>query len=107
MTDEERQRAMDFIVEQQAKNSVAIEKLIESQGRFDQRLNGNESRLDRDERILKLMIKAGRRVRQHMREQDTRWELRYAQLIESQAHTDRRLDALIDIVREQRNGRTS
>ena len=30
MTDEERQRAMDFIVDQQAKNSVEIEKLLES-----------------------------------------------------------------------------
>jgi uncharacterized protein YecT (DUF1311 family) len=99
MTDEERQRAMDFIVEQQAKNSVDIEKLNEAYGRA-------EHRFDRDERILKLMIKAGRRARQHMREQDTRWEHRYAQLIESQAHTDRRLDALIDIVREQRNGRS-
>jgi len=28
MTDEERQRAMDFIVTQQAKNSVAIGRLI-------------------------------------------------------------------------------
>lgn len=31
MTDEERQRAMDFIVEQSAKNSVGIEKLLEPQ----------------------------------------------------------------------------
>lgn len=30
MTDEERQRAMDFIVEQQAKFSIDIEKLNES-----------------------------------------------------------------------------
>ena len=30
MTDEERQGAMDFIVEQQVKNSVEIEKLIEA-----------------------------------------------------------------------------
>ncbi len=58
MTDEERQRAMDFIVTQQAKNSVEIEE-------------------------------------------------RYAEKLESQAHTDRRLDALIDIVRHQRNGPSS
>ncbi len=41
------------------------------------------------------------------REQDARWERRYAALLESQAHTDRRLDALIDIVRADRNGRSS
>ena len=107
MTDEERQRAMDFIVEQQAKNSIEMEKLIESQRRAEHRMDRDELRLDRDERILKLMIKAGARARHHMREQDQRWERRSAELIESQAHTDRRLDALIDIVREHGNGRSS
>jgi hypothetical protein len=100
MTDEERQRAMDFIVAQQAKNSVDIEKLNELYSKA-------EHRFDRDERILKLMIKAGRRARQHMREQDERWERRYAELVESGAHTDRCLDALIDIVRADRNGRSA
>src|SRR5207253_11438060 len=107
MTDEERQRAMDFIVTQQGKNSVDIEKLIESHRRA-------EHRLDRDERILKLMIRAGARARLEMREHDTRlreqdmrFERRYAELLESQAHTDKRLDALVDIVRVDRNGRSS
>jgi len=114
MTDEERQRAMDFIVEQSGKNAVGIEQLLESQRKAELRLERNELRLDRDEyrldrdeRILKLMIKAGRRARQHMREQDERWECRYAELVESGAHTDRRLDALIDVVRANRNGRSS
>ena len=103
MTDEERQRAMDFIVEQSAKFSAEIEQLNESYRKA-------EHRFDRDERILKLMIKAGRRARQTMRdhdkrlrEQDERWD----RLVESQAHTDRRLDALIDIVRADRNGRSA
>jgi hypothetical protein len=60
----------------------------------------HDHRLNRYERILKLMIKADRRARQHMRELDERWD----RLVESQAHTDRRLDALIDIVRSDRNG---
>jgi hypothetical protein len=106
MTDEERQRAMDFIVEQQAKFSVDIEQLNGSYRK-------SEHRFDRDERILKLMIKAGRRTRRHIRERDQRFEQRFAKLTdalttlaEGQAHTDRRLDALIDIVREGRNGRS-
>src|SRR2546423_14853895 len=110
MTDEERQRAMDFIVEQSAKNAVGIEQLLESQRRAELRLerselrlDRDEYRLDRDERILKLMVKAGRRAREHMRQQDERWD----RLVESQAHTDRRLDALIDIVRADRNGRSA
>ena len=113
MTDEERQRAMDFIVVQQAKNSVDIEKLNELYRKA-------EHRFDRDERILKLMIKAGRRARQHMREQDRLFQEqrahvdeKFATLAEAQtrteasiAHTDKRLDALIHIVREGRNGRS-
>ena len=47
MTDEERQRAMDFIVEQQAKNAVGIEQLIESQRRLELRLDVHDHRLDR------------------------------------------------------------
>ncbi len=114
MTDEERQRAMDFIVAQQAKNSVEIERVIESHrkaehrlGLTEHRLDWDEHRLDRDERILKLMIRAGRRARRHMRDQDDRWERRFAEILEFQAHSDRRLDALIDIVRANNNSRSS
>jgi len=103
MTDEERQRAMDFIVEQSAKNAVGMERLIESQHRGELRLDVHDHRMDRYERVLKLMIKAGGRARQTMREQDERWD----RLVESQAHTDIRLDALIDIVRADRNGRSA
>jgi hypothetical protein len=110
MTDEERQRAMAFIVEQTAKNSVEIEKLIETHRRAENRLaltehrlDRDEYRLDRDERLLKLMIRAARRERRLRREQDERFDRRYQRLLESQAHTDNRLDALVDIVR-QRNG---
>ncbi|MDX6383974.1 MAG: hypothetical protein QOK48_1547 [Blastocatellia bacterium] len=106
MTDEERQRAMDFIVAQQAKFEVEIEQINEAYRKA-------EHRFDRDERILKLMIKAGRRARQRMQEQDEYWKRRHAELIQSHAelvesgkHTDRRLDALIDIVRIDRNGRS-
>ena len=113
MTDEERQRAMDFIVSQQAKNSVEIEKLIESHDRA-------EHRFHRDERILKLMIGAGRRARQELCSQDAQFKEqiaivneKLAALAEAQlrteasiAHTDKRLDALIDIVRNGRSGKS-
>ena len=82
-----------------------------------------EERLDRLERIAKLMVRAGLRARRQMRHQDDKItimidaqiknEERFAklaqaqtELAESQAHTDRRLDALIDIVREGRNGKS-
>jgi hypothetical protein len=74
-----------------------------------------EDRLDRLERIARLMVRAGLRARREMRQQDDkitilidaqlRNEERFAKLVESQAHTDRRLDALIDIIKESRNGK--
>ena len=94
---------MDFIVAQQAKNSVEIEKVIESHRQAEHRLGLAENPLDREERILKSMIRAGSRGRQDMREQDRL----YAEMRESQAHSDRRLDVLIDIVRADRNGRSA
>ena len=106
MTDQERQRAMDFIVEQQAKLSVNHQK--------------SDERLSRLERIVKLMISAGRRTRRHLRDMDERFEQRFAKLTDalttlaevqtrteaSIGHTDKRLDSLIDIVREGRNGKS-
>ena len=81
-----------------------------------------EERLDRLERIAKLLVRAGLRARRELRQQDDKItimidaqiknEERFAklaqaqtELAESQAHTDRRLDALIDIVKEGRNGK--
>ena len=82
-----------------------------------------EDRLDRLERIAKLLVRAGLRARREMRSQDDKItimidaqiknEERFAKLAaaqaelsESQMHTDRRLDALIDIIKEGRNGKS-
>jgi hypothetical protein len=90
MTNEERQRTMDFIVTQQAQFAVNFDKA--------------EVRVSRLERVVKLIIKAGLRTRTQLRERDESFERRMEALRESQAHSDKRLDVLIDIVREQRNG---
>ena len=78
----------------------------ENAGRIDRRMS-------RAERILVLTIRAGRRERREWRaryaalvDAQKRTEEALKQLAESQAHTDSRLDALIDIVREGRNGKT-
>ena len=87
-------------------------------------MKNTEERLDRLERIAKLLVRAGLRARREMRQQDDKItimmdaqiknEERFAklaqaqtELAESQTHTDRRLDALIDIVRQGRNGKSS
>ena len=82
-----------------------------------------EEKLDRLERIARLMVRAGLRARREMRQQDDKItimidaqiknEERFAKLAQaqtdlaaSQTQTDRRLDALIDIVRDGRNGKS-
>lgn len=81
----------------------------------------SEQRLDRLERIAKLLATAGLRARQSVRESvreldekvqilfdaQIRTESAFVRLAESQAHTDQRLDALIDIVRRERNDNLS
>ena len=97
MTDEERERAIDFIVAQQATHTVQIDRLLESQQRANRRL-------ERYERILKLMIRAGRRERRIRGEAVARLTEDLAAMTFSQAHADDRLDALIDIVRQRQGG---
>jgi hypothetical protein len=84
-----------------------------------------EARLDRLERIAMLFARAGDRARKQFREQhrDHDYKInhlidlqikneekfasneeRFAKLAESQANTDRRLNSLIDIIREGRKG---
>lgn len=120
MTDEERQRMMEFILAQQAQFWASIQKPEELQQSTAAKTNRHDHQLDRLERILKLEIKAGRRERKRLREQDEGlreqdmrlreqnelFAQRMEALRESQAHSDKRLEALIDIVREQRNGNT-
>jgi len=90
-----------------------------------------ELRLDRLERIAKLFARVGLRERRRQRDQDEKLNIlvnyqvsneerftklaeamaklaeSHDKLAESQAHSDRRLDALIDMFREWRNGRDS
>ena len=92
---------------------------------------GSAQRLDRIERILKLMVGADLRARRSGREQDDKINMivdyqikneerfqqneeRFALLAEaqtrladSQTHSDQKLAALIDIVRNGRQGRFS
>ena len=84
----------------------------------------SEQRLDRLERIAKLMVKAGLCQRKTVHEHNelirmllnaqiktddamARLAQSQAQLADSQAHSDRRLNALIDIVRRREEGQAS
>lgn len=86
---------MDFILQQQAQFTTNMQKLEEADTRAARRI-------DRLERVVKLAIRAGLRERK-----DTRAKLdalidSHVKLATAQTHTDQRLDALIDIVKEGR-----
>lgn len=104
MENEQLERKMEFIVDTLARISVNDEKRQHDQQK-------HEGRLDRVERILGLMIRAGLRERRVRSDADERLTKALTELADAQrrteeslAHSDRRLDALIDIVRRERNG---
>ena len=98
------ERKMEFIVDTLARISVNDEKRQQDQQK-------HEHRFDRLERIIGLMVRAGLRERRVRSETDERLTKALTALAEAQrrtkeslGHTDRRLDALIDIVGRQRSG---
>lgn len=95
MTNEEIQKTMEFILEQQAQFAVNIQRLQQ------ERLPDNP-RLTRLEESFQLLVQLAQAT-------DTRLdtlESNMAALAAAQTHSDERLTALIDIVREGRNGKS-
>ena len=115
MTDEERQRQMDFILAQQAQFSVNMDALRESQARTDEtvsrlsthverlstqvdRLSTQVDRLSIQVEQLTTQVELVTRQQSHINEV-------VAVIADAQQHTDERLNALIDIVQQGRNGK--
>jgi septal ring factor EnvC (AmiA/AmiB activator) len=109
MTNEEMRRTMEFIVEQQAQFAASIQRAEEERIRDKPRLarledsfqrlvalcENMDSRLDTtDTRLDKLEVN------------ESELEANMSRLAAAQAHADERLSALIDIVREDRNGKS-
>ncbi|MFL6210533.1 MAG: hypothetical protein ACJ74W_16880 [Pyrinomonadaceae bacterium] len=86
MTDEDRQRQMDFILEQQAQFAVNMELLREAQARTDAtvaQLAGQVTQIALQQAHMNEVV---------------------AVIADAQQHTDERLSALIDIVQAGRGG---
>jgi len=68
----------------------------------------HDQRLSRLERVAKLMVKAGLRERKNRSEADERLATALTDLAEAQkvsiAHTDSKVDALVDMMRKRMNG---
>jgi hypothetical protein len=88
-----------------------MEFILQTQAQLSANDQKHEWRLSRLERIAGLMVGAGLRERKTRSAEDRRLTKALADLAEqhkrteaSIAHTDKRLDALVDIVRRQHNG---
>ena len=127
MNEEERQRQFDFILNQQAKFAADIQKLQESQRKLQESQEKlQESQAEMVQIINRLaavtvegfkqtntkidaLIDAQTRTEETLGkviEVQTQLVAAQVRLTEAQAHTEQRLDALIDIVREGRNGKS-
>jgi len=116
MNDEEINRKFDVVAGHLATLAVNQQKAEERAAKADERAAKADTRLDRLERVLSLAIRANQRERKETRDkinalidaqthtEESLAKLAQAQssLVESLGHTDKRVDALIDIIREGR-----
>ncbi|MBV9926551.1 MAG: hypothetical protein JOZ96_16140 [Acidobacteria bacterium] len=115
MTFEEMERTMQFILEQQAQFAVNMAKAEERMAGHEERMSESDERMARIEGIQENTARqiehmgnalvALTESHEQMREEYARTQEALRELAESQRHTDRRLDALIDIVRRDKEGR--
>ena len=107
MTDEERQRTIDFILQQQASFASGMEQLRESHTQAEKRISSLEigfvNITNTLTNITKVEQALAERITQ-LAEAQARVSEDIAELREAQAHTDQRVNALIDIIERWRNG---
>jgi hypothetical protein len=102
MTNEEMQRTMDFIVQQQAQTSVKIEALTETQNRAEERWAQTENGI----RALLAIAEMHERELQSHTQQIQSHTQQILSIGENAKATDERLNALINVVERQiSNGR--
>ena len=102
MTNEEIQRTMEFILGQQAQFAANIQRLQEERIRDNPRL----IRLEESFQLLVRLAENSDSRLDGLESSTSALEANMAALAVAQTHADERLTALIDIVRESRNGKS-
>jgi len=109
MTNEEMRRTMEFVVEQQAQFAANFQRAEEERVRDKPRLARLE---DSFQRLVTLCEITDARLDMtdtrldRLEANESALEANMSRLAAAQAHADERLSALIDIVREDRNGKS-
>jgi len=102
MTNEEMQRAMDFIVQQQAQTSATIDALTETQTRAEERWAQTENGI---RALLAITQMHEREIQSHTQQIQSHTQ-QILSIGENAKATDERLNALIHVVERQiSNGR--
>jgi hypothetical protein len=96
---------MNFIIEQQAQFAADIQILKERQGDALRLIEGNSRQIESTRAMVHQLVDVCLSLARHGEETDRRikeigeeTDRRIKELVEAGAHTDRRLDALIDTV---------
>jgi len=97
MTNEEIQRIMEFIIKRQESFSERVEQFSEKLERMEEL---HEERISQLERAAVNLYNTVEKLSQSQRV----LTVKMVELAEAQAHTDRRLNALIDIIAQGRGG---
>lgn len=113
MTDEEMQKKMEFIIEQQAQFAADIQKLSEAQVKAEERMGKIEGAVVTLVNMVGKLTEAQERTDSRLgewAEAQARMNSKIAELAEAQLHTDERLNAFILVVEryisEGRNGKS-
>jgi predicted nuclease with TOPRIM domain len=95
MTNEEIQKVMEFIIKQQESLSDRMEQMVELHAQSEKRISRLETAAVHLFNATTELSKAQKDLAEKM-----------AELAEAQAHTDQRVNALIDIIEQGRNGKS-
>ena len=98
MTDEEMQRKMEFIVEQQAQFAVNIQKLEDAQARAEKRAEQSEGRIGELEGAIVTVVNLVGQLAEAQERTDARLSQLATEITEAQKRTEERLNSLIIVV---------
>jgi prefoldin subunit 5 len=102
MTNEEIQRMMEFIIKQQESFAENMELMRESHARAEERISKLETAFVG---LFDVVLDIGK-AQKTLTERVTQLAEAQAQLTEALAHTDQRVNVLIDIIEQGRNGKS-
>lgn len=95
MTNEEIQKVMEFIIKQQESLSDRMEQMLELHAQSEKRITRLETAAVNLYNATTELSKVQKELTEKM-----------AELAEAQAHTDQRLNVIIDIIERGRNGKS-